>query len=241
MHRCVVYWLFDSRCTDPFLHGYVGITKALARRVTEHRRRFSDFEVVVLFTGTWVECIAEESRLRPEPAIGWNLLSGGTGGRSYPPSIRDKISNGNKGKKRSEAYKENIRAKHLGRKHSAQRCAENALRQLGHPVSALSIQKTVERNKRPRSPQYLANMKAGQKRRTYTDQQRAVLSAASKGKKRSAEHRAAISEANKRRVISDETRAKMRIAAKARMTPEVRAKLSAAKRKMYQEPIGESD
>jgi len=71
--------------------------------VTEHRRRFTDFEVVVLFSGTKAECYAEERRLRPEHSIGWNMIAGGLADRIYPPSVRDKIGNRNRGKKRSEA------------------------------------------------------------------------------------------------------------------------------------------
>lgn len=211
---CVVYWLYDSTCVAPETHGYVGITKSLPRRTSEHRRRFGPaFEVKVLFSGTWSECLAEEIRLRPEHSIGWNLLSGGTGGRTYAPSVRDKISHGNKGKKRSPEYKENIRAKLTGRKHDEQWVAKTAAALVGRPLSEKTRIALEAGRMLSRKPEVRAKAVASI---VYTAELRAKLSAASKGRRRSPEHRAAIADANRRRVISEETRAKMRLAAKAR-------------------------
>jgi len=211
---CVVYWLYDDTCINPATHGYVGITKSLPRRVAEHRRRFGDsFEVRVLLSGTWDECVAEEIRLRPEAGIGWNLVSGGTGGRSYPTSSKIRIGHANKGKKRSEAFKENIRRKMTGRKHDEQHVAKSAAALVGRPISDKTRAAFNIGRKKSHSPE--ARAKAV-RNIVYTDELRSKLSAASKGRQRTPEHRAAIAEANRRRVVSEETRAKMRRAAEAR-------------------------
>jgi hypothetical protein len=242
MQNCVIYWLFDSTCTDPFLHGYIGFTKHLPRRVTEHRRKFGEaFEVKVLFTGTRAECIAEEIRLRPEPLIGWNVLSGGFGGRIYPKAVAEKIGNKNRGKKRSEEFKENLRQKLTGKKHDSDRIARFAVHRIGRPISPKVRAIFTANRSLAHTPDVIARRNESLRNRVYTEEERAQFATYSKGRKRSEAHRAAIAEANRRRVVSEETRAKMRIAAKARMTPEVRAKLSATKLQRNRERRGEGN
>jgi hypothetical protein len=77
----VVYWLFDHNCICPRLHGYVGITADLPKRIAQHRekgrRKAVEFRVVVLFQGTKAECLVLERQLRPGYGIGWNLARGG--------------------------------------------------------------------------------------------------------------------------------------------------------------------
>lgn len=74
----VVYWLYDENCTDPFLHGYIGITNNIRRRMADHRyKRRLPFKYKILFRGTREECISLEKKMRPSAFIGWNIFEGG--------------------------------------------------------------------------------------------------------------------------------------------------------------------
>lgn len=73
-----------------------------------------------------------------------------------------------------------------------------------------------------------AKMSAAQKGRTHTDTTKAKMSASKKGSRLTAETRAKISASNKGRHLTDETRAKISKGIKKIMTPEHRARLSAA-------------
>lgn len=98
-----LYWLFNEHCTDPWRHGYVGVTNNLMRRLKEHRKkwplyertidfnskpwltsrfrndylRWRHFDHRVLFNGPEDECYALEARMRPRDFIGWNNNPGG--------------------------------------------------------------------------------------------------------------------------------------------------------------------
>ena len=72
-----VYWLFDEFCNCVELDGYVGVTKNFPGRFSEHRKRFSSFDIIVLFKGTEEQCYSYEQQLRPRPNIGWNYAPGG--------------------------------------------------------------------------------------------------------------------------------------------------------------------
>lgn len=244
MHECVVYWLKDKTCTDPEKHGYIGITKRLPRRVTEHRRKFgADFDVEVLFRGTRDECLAEEKRLRPWFDIGWNLISGGLT-RRYPPSSKEKIGNGNRGKVRSQAFRDNLSAKLTGRKHTPERAAKTARAQRGkkrppHVVAILLKNFEVGRH----DPSVQARRIESIRRRYagMSDEERAKFGEPGRRPK-SAEHRAKIGAANSRRIISEETRARQSAAKRGRSpSAESRAKMSAAHTKRWQELKGETD
>lgn len=142
----VVYWLFDDACSDPFQHGYVGLTNNLDHRLKVHQRKnFSDFRVVVLFSGTRRQCAKEERRYRPQPEIGWNLMAGGFCGRDPGQEIRDRISAAllkvphklrtNLGKKFTPEHCAKLAAQR-GWKHSEENKAKMRAKKIGRKLSA---------------------------------------------------------------------------------------------------------
>jgi len=91
---CYVYWIHKKEHTKTDTEGYVGITKNLNKRKSEHKRSarkgstypvhsairkygWSSLKVTVLFSGTLEECKLEEMKLRPNEQIGWNICAGG--------------------------------------------------------------------------------------------------------------------------------------------------------------------
>ncbi len=77
---CVLYYISDATCTDPYQHGYIGITKNEKLRERAHRRlgKFpGGFTFVVLHRGSRKECAEVEKRYRPTEDIGWNTSKGG--------------------------------------------------------------------------------------------------------------------------------------------------------------------
>ena len=96
--QCVVYYISDTTCTDPYQHGYIGITSNEKSRHNNHRRsgKFPDgFVWTILFRGTRKECGEVENKYRPEPNIGWNSSLGG--GRWRGKRFRTEMSQPNKG------------------------------------------------------------------------------------------------------------------------------------------------
>ena len=88
--QCCVYYISDASCTDPFTHGYIGITSNEMSRRSDHRRsgRFpADFVWTILFRGTRQECAAVEKKYRPERGLGWNNDLGG--GRWRNPKFKE--------------------------------------------------------------------------------------------------------------------------------------------------------
>lgn len=106
-----VYWIRASHHTTTD-EGYIGITRTSGRgdRIWSHLNKLknrshpnpilqnaynkhSDLIVDILFTGSIVECAAQEHSLRPSANIGWNVLPGG----GVPPSQKGKhwFTNGN--------------------------------------------------------------------------------------------------------------------------------------------------
>jgi hypothetical protein len=74
---CVLYWLKSETCTDPRLHGYIGITKNERSRASDHKRRFPSHTFTVLARGTRKECAAIEAEYRPGEGTGLNKSRGG--------------------------------------------------------------------------------------------------------------------------------------------------------------------
>ena len=61
--QCYVYYISDATCTDPYRHGYIGITSNETSRRSAHRRsdvsRLNSHEAI-LFKGTRQECAVVE-------------------------------------------------------------------------------------------------------------------------------------------------------------------------------------
>lgn len=77
--QCFLYYISDETCSDPYQHGYIGISSRKSRE-REHRRSGKlppDFAFVILFRGTRRECAAVEKQYRPHANIGWNQSQGG--------------------------------------------------------------------------------------------------------------------------------------------------------------------
>lgn len=113
---CYVYWIKYKWHTDLTSQGYIGISFNPSLRLISHRK-FSKkikgqhplynalknpsdtVEMITLCAGSRFYCFEMESRLRPNPNIGWNVLAGGydtTGGRlkfDYSDQrVRERIS-----------------------------------------------------------------------------------------------------------------------------------------------------
>ncbi len=72
-----VYWLYENETDNIFTDGYVGITKNCKIRFYQHKAKFGNFKVKVIFYGSLEQCLALEFQLRPVPGIGWNKAVGG--------------------------------------------------------------------------------------------------------------------------------------------------------------------
>jgi hypothetical protein len=74
-------------CSDPFVHGYVGLTSNLNSRSRYHLRsgRFPvGATISILHQGTRTEYAAVEKVYRPHANIGWNRSGGGGRWRKAP-------------------------------------------------------------------------------------------------------------------------------------------------------------
>lgn len=119
---CVVYWLFDETCVLPRLHGYVGVTSNLGKRIKQHRasNRFPiNFKVIKIFCGYRKRCDRIEIKLRPVMNIGWNIGRGGyhtnLGWKQSTETIA-KRSVKLRGQKRTKETIERIRLAGLGKR-----------------------------------------------------------------------------------------------------------------------------
>jgi NUMOD3 motif len=178
----VVYWLFDAACTDPWSHGYVGVTVDLPNRMKWHRAKRGVFECRVLFEGTDTECYALEAAMRPDAFMGWNQALGGEcGGGRHPRSVetRERMRQASFHRYADQRERDKMRELMIGRK--------------------ITWGKKISVRK-----QGVKNPKVAEANRAMivTDEARAKMSASRKGKARrtfTVEHRANISAAQKRR------------------------------------------
>ena len=97
----VLYWLYDpATCSDPYQHGWIGITENLNQRVMQHRCKpapkmrwlgidVTKGEAKILLERPRSECLALEAKYRPDTDIGWNRERGGCNSVTveppYPP------------------------------------------------------------------------------------------------------------------------------------------------------------
>lgn len=99
-----VYWIHKQEHVDIKSEGYVGITKNLTKRISEHRggnsiigkalRKYKDDLIIEIVRGSISvdEALCMEKDLRPKELIGWNICTGG----GMPPSRKNKSSAGTK-------------------------------------------------------------------------------------------------------------------------------------------------
>jgi hypothetical protein len=74
----VLYWPYNSSCSDPVDSGWIGVTEDRYARVSQLRSKCGcDVQTLILFEGTREECLDLERRLRPCKGIGWNKAVGG--------------------------------------------------------------------------------------------------------------------------------------------------------------------
>jgi predicted GIY-YIG superfamily endonuclease len=91
---CYVYWIRTPGSKDPFAEGYIGITKNLNKRFSEHRRSarkgsnyivhkaikkygWSGLQASAIAVSSIDSCKEQEILLRPSENIGWNICAGG--------------------------------------------------------------------------------------------------------------------------------------------------------------------
>jgi group I intron endonuclease len=93
-----VYWIKKSEHSNVYDEGYVGISKNVKRRFTDHKNsknrkslvhnainKYNDIECIVLFEGLSADQAKDvERQYRPNEGIGWNLAKGG----GLPPNMK---------------------------------------------------------------------------------------------------------------------------------------------------------
>lgn len=197
-----VYWIHLPDHANVDLEGYVGVSKDLKRRISEHftdskngyttnpylgrilKKYSSSIQFTVLFSGTEEACYSLEESLRPTKNIGWNLNKGG----SKPPIMT--------GISRKQETKQKISA---------------TLK--GHSVSLETRKKISEKGKNrvlsDETKKKLSNHFKGKKR---SEDIAIRISNSKKGKpgiSPSAETRKRVSEKLKGRQFSEETKMKI--------------------------------
>jgi hypothetical protein len=159
----IVYWLFDAACTDPWSHGYVGVTGNLSQRLKRHRLKRAVFKYRVLFEGSKQECYAFEAELRPEPFIGWNRGQGGGGGPRQPKSAeaRERMRAGALLRYADSSEREKMRALMKGRNITWGVKIGIAKQGMKMPWIAESNRRRAGKPMPPRSPEHCAKIAAG--------------------------------------------------------------------------------
>lgn len=138
-------------------------------------------------------------------------------GKTMPLETRIKISNANKGKKRSEEFKQKLRVANIGKKLSKDQIEKLRLSHLGKPLS--------EEHKR--------KIGAANKGRTISAETRHKISLANTGKVHSGESRRKIRESKLGQKLSDEVKQKISAAQKGKTRSEE------TKRKIAEGRLGE--
>lgn len=90
MNIYTLYWIHQSDHLDPYIHGYIGITKREPqRRLNEHLKSKDflpeDVHFTIIYQSNNEQEISDlEHEYRPESFIGWNKSPGGyEGGRPF--------------------------------------------------------------------------------------------------------------------------------------------------------------
>jgi predicted GIY-YIG superfamily endonuclease len=86
-----VYWIHNPEHTDMFTQGYIGITKNIKKRWSDHAKRTANNHLLhaikkygwdslvkeVVLVADEAYCLMVEAKLRAEDKIGWNIIKGG--------------------------------------------------------------------------------------------------------------------------------------------------------------------
>lgn len=93
----VVYWIHYPDHTDPFLQGYIGVSRQFDIRLKQHtsyspimRNRINKGAIVEVLHSfeTEDQAFLQEETYRPYENIGWNINKGGY----KPPSMSGKVA-----------------------------------------------------------------------------------------------------------------------------------------------------
>lgn len=131
-----VYWIHKEEHTDKFTEGYIGVTSNPHKRWKQHKAdtkrgkhpnnylshaiaKYGDTLVYeIVYLGEASKCYDYEKQLRPEPSIGWNLMSGGPVGKITVEG-RKRISEFNK-LGWTEVRKTDLRYRNYQKKHNCE-------------------------------------------------------------------------------------------------------------------------
>ena len=123
--RYYLYWIRTKDHDDIMTQGYIGVSNNVERRFLEHKKnpqnrhlkfaiekyKWDNLLKTVLLIAEKDYCLDIERKLRPEPAIGWNIVAGG----GAPPIMSGPQPHlcgrpsGNKGKSLSKETRQLIR------------------------------------------------------------------------------------------------------------------------------------
>jgi hypothetical protein len=188
----VCYWLFDSACSDPKQHGYVGVTASLPQRLARHRFNEilpKNFRCEVIFSGTRVDCLEYELKLRPDFNVGWNKDRGGINGHL-----------GHRGRRHKHATLKRMRLA--------------ALKRFSNPKELKKLSTSI--TDAFKDPQKRANISAALQGHDVSAETRQKISKSLTGHVRSAKSRAKQSASAKGKPKSEEWKRKMSEIAKRR-------------------------
>jgi len=115
-----MYWIHLEDHTDMFSQGYIGITKDIKKRWSDHAKRTANNHLLhaikkygwdslvkeVVLVADEAYCLMVEAKLRAEDKIGWNIAKGG----GMPPHINV----WNKGRKIPQEELDSMKAKGFG-------------------------------------------------------------------------------------------------------------------------------
>lgn len=118
-----VYWIHHPEHTDMFSQGYIGVSKDLKKRWSDHAKRTGNTHLLhaikkygwdslvkeVVLVADEAYCLMIEAKLRVEDKIGWNITKGG----GMPP-----LTKWNLGKNLSNETKAKISINRKGKKHT---------------------------------------------------------------------------------------------------------------------------
>lgn len=190
-----VYWIHHPEHTNMFSQGYIGVSKDLKKRWSDHAKRTGNTHLLhaikkygwdslvkeVILVADEAYCLMIEAKLRAEDKMGWNITKGG----GMPP----KVGGWNKGRKIPQEELNSIKAKGFGFKK-------------GHKTWNTGIKLNEEQLKKQFSlSDFVKKHGSWNKGKKMSDEYREKLSKSHKGKKILESTKLKMSLANKGRVF----------------------------------------